>query len=114
MNFFLQGSVENRIFASTFYWYGKQLASACPYKSELMFKDPKIFHFFMTHTAAFFDQFPNLHDLHVASDEVDKSANESSPVVRSPLAFARANARSGFKRATNRARKAELRAIKRF
>ena len=96
--------MENKIFASIFYWYGKQLAAACPFKSELMFKLPEIFNFFKRQTAAFFNQFPNLH---VSGDEVEKITNEPSSVVRSPLAFARLNARSGFKRAMSRILKVE-------
>ena len=91
--------MENKIFASVFYWYGKQLASICPIKSELLFKDPRVFDFFKIRTAEFFDQFPNLH---VSFDEMEKSANETSPVTGSPLNFARINARSGFKRAMNK------------
>ena len=96
--------MENKIFASTFYWYGKQLAAICPIKSEELFRDNRIFNFFKTRTAEFFGQFPNLH---VTLDVMEKSANESSPVVASPLAFARINARSGFKRAMNKMLKAK-------
>ena len=67
-----------------------------------MFKDERIFNYFKANTAAFFDQFPNLH---VNIEEMEQSTDESSPVLKSALNFARINARSGFKRETNKLKK---------
>ena len=87
--------MENRIFASTFYWLGKQLASTCPYESDEMFKDRRIFAYFQRETEAFFRQFPNLH---ANVDDVKQQRDGLLCIAQSPLNFAKANARSGFKR----------------
>ena len=67
-----------------------------------MFKDERIFNYFKANTAAFFDQFPNLHVT------VKEKGTASESVNGSPLNFARVNARSGFKRATACLKKAQF------
>jgi len=87
MRAFQKGSVENKLFCSVFYDFGKELAKMCPFEGGVT--DPKRRKYFQRYMDQIFQEFPNFH----ISTRFQIASN-----VFSTLSFAKMNGRNGFKR----------------